>query len=203
MISKEVLMSILMIGVVAMAAGAGTFAYFSDTEESTENVFAAGTIDISVNKQNPWNESFTLKDLKPCETAVIELTITNEGTNPANISKHLIVTGTAGGLHPESESAEDSNDTINNIDDYIWFDLYVEVYNETGGLVYSKEIYDLDEVNVSEINCTEIELGILNPGWYMLVEQSFHMHPEVTNWAQGDEMYFDEEIIARQIAPTV
>jgi len=194
-----ILISLLVIGTVAMVAGAGTLAYFSDTEISTGNTFTAGTIDIAVDGQNPWKENFTLKDLKPCETAVIELNITNVGTNPVDIYKYLIVTGTDGGLHPESELEEDPNDTINNIDDYIWFELYAEIYNETGVWV-AYTIYS--PRNVSEINCTKMYLGYLEPGWYMLVEQRFHMHPEVTNWAQGDVMYFDEEIIAEQIVPT-
>ena len=52
--NTRILMSILMIGVVAMAAGAGTLAFFSDTEESTGNTFTAGTLDLKVD----WNESY-------------------------------------------------------------------------------------------------------------------------------------------------
>ena len=41
---KRTLTGIVLIGIVAMLAGAGIYAYFSDSETSTGNVFSAGTI---------------------------------------------------------------------------------------------------------------------------------------------------------------
>lgn len=43
-----------MIGVVAVAAGAGTIANFSDTETSTDNTFTAGTMDLEVDGNNDY-----------------------------------------------------------------------------------------------------------------------------------------------------
>jgi len=44
MTMKQTLTAIVLIGVVAMLAGAGTYAYFSSTRTSTGNTFTAGTI---------------------------------------------------------------------------------------------------------------------------------------------------------------
>jgi len=51
--TKAVAAAILLIGLVATMAGAGLYAYFSDTETSTGNIFTAGTLDL---KTIDWNE---------------------------------------------------------------------------------------------------------------------------------------------------
>jgi len=70
---------VLVIGMV----GAGAFAYFSDVEESTGNVFQAGTLDLAVNGENPWvSKAFTFYDVKPCEElAPFDITFKNVGQN--------------------------------------------------------------------------------------------------------------------------
>ena len=73
--------------VIAMVAG-GTIAYFSDTETSVGNVFTAGTIDLSINGQNPWTARIdgSWGDYKPDQTvAAAQITLTNVGTNPMDV----------------------------------------------------------------------------------------------------------------------
>lgn len=48
MLNKKMLLSLLVLGVVATVAGAGTWAAFSDTETSTGNTLTAGTLDLEV-----------------------------------------------------------------------------------------------------------------------------------------------------------
>ncbi len=43
---RTLVMSLLLLAVAALLAGLGTFAYFSDTANSTGNTFSAGTIDL-------------------------------------------------------------------------------------------------------------------------------------------------------------
>ena len=50
---KRTLTAIALIGIVAMLAGAGTYAYFSSTKTSTGNMFTAGTLDL---KTIDWDE---------------------------------------------------------------------------------------------------------------------------------------------------
>ncbi|MFP4045594.1 MAG: TasA family protein [Candidatus Aenigmatarchaeota archaeon] len=50
----KILASLMVIGMVGLVAVAGTLAYFSDTEASTGNVFAAGELDLKID----WNESY-------------------------------------------------------------------------------------------------------------------------------------------------
>lgn len=55
--------------------GGGTFAYFSDTAESTAT-FAAGTLDLNTNPA----ENVNLSNLKPGDIAVRNFTLQNNGT---------------------------------------------------------------------------------------------------------------------------
>lgn len=44
---RRLLVGLIIIGIAAAGAGAGTVAYFSDTEQSAENTIVAGTLDLS------------------------------------------------------------------------------------------------------------------------------------------------------------
>jgi len=210
---KKILASMLIIAVVAGLVGAGVVSYFSDTETSKGNVFTAGTIDIAVDGDNPWTKTYSgcLADVKPCETRWINFTIKNVGTNPANIWKHLTVTKCDGGANvypanapvassePEYEEGLVSNVYVERcyLPPWIIYDLYV---ND------EPIIKEANELRLDDIECTWIFLGVLQPNTEMKVCQSYHLMtwkdsnvPMVTNWAQGDEMYFDIDLVARQL----
>lgn len=50
--SKRILTSVLVIGLVAALAGVGTFALFTDTASSTGNLVGAGTLDLKVDGED-------------------------------------------------------------------------------------------------------------------------------------------------------
>lgn len=83
--------SMAIIIVASIFVGAGTMAYFSDLETSTDNVFTAGTIDISINPSGGQDVTTVNGDLdlKPSQTGYTTTTITNVGTNPVEIWKHV------------------------------------------------------------------------------------------------------------------
>jgi len=59
-VKRRILASLLVIAVVAGLVGASTFAYFSDTGESTENTFTAGTLVLELaNEGGSWGEGVT------------------------------------------------------------------------------------------------------------------------------------------------
>ena len=93
---KTVLMSVMVMAVVGGLIGSGLFAYFSDTETSTNNTFTAGTIDIAVDGENPWSESYYM-EVKPCEVGIIDFEVQNVGTNAVDVWKHIYVTDVYGG----------------------------------------------------------------------------------------------------------
>jgi len=212
--NKRILLSVMTIGVVLAMVGGATRALFSDTETSVGNTFSAGTIDISVDDQNPWTDNFELVDMKPCYTDYINFTIKNVGSNPANIWKklHNIVTGEGVMSEPECDEYGgtwvDHGDRCSgggekhDIQYYINYDLLVEVYDAADAKVWWQTIYvDSDDVTVAEIAAMAdgVYLGMLPVGYTMKVTQSYHMIDSVTNWAQGDEMSFDISLEAKQL----
>lgn len=88
---KIIGLTIAVVLIIGLVAG-GTWAYFTDTEESVGNVFTSGTIDIAISNQNPWTETYTgvLTDVKPCEVRWIVFNIQNVGTNPCDVWKRIV-----------------------------------------------------------------------------------------------------------------
>ena len=54
---KQTLISVIIIGLVALTAGAGTYALFSDTGASTGNTFMAGTLDLEIRDGADWADN--------------------------------------------------------------------------------------------------------------------------------------------------
>ena len=68
---KQILLSIIAIGMIAAFLSAGTFAYFTDTETSSDNTFTAGTFaDLKLlDNDEDWGDgvtaTWTATDMKP------------------------------------------------------------------------------------------------------------------------------------------
>lgn len=63
---KTILTAILSLALVSMLAGAGTLAYFSDTETSSGNTLTTGTMDLYMTDSGPIiNAEWTLTDMLP------------------------------------------------------------------------------------------------------------------------------------------
>ena len=116
---RKILASVLIIAAASMLLGAGTVAYFTDTETSIGNIFSAGTLDLKVDGQDDPNVmSIMLSDMKPgSNTGYYKWVLKNVGTLPGKISVTFSVIinddngltepesacDTTGGPHPEGE----------------------------------------------------------------------------------------------------
>jgi len=128
--NKKIILSLSVIGVVAAIAVGGTIAYFSDTETSVGNTFTAGTIDISLNPkggQAVQTVSGDL-DLKPSQTGWTKAVVTNVGTNPAEIWKHIgnVENREHGIVEPEREYYNEHDGSENwKLSNWIHYDMLV------------------------------------------------------------------------------
>lgn len=85
MFSKKTLLSVLIVGVVATVAGAGTWAAFSDTETSSGNTFTAGTLDLKLNGLDGIT-GFSIADVAPNDQGTAgTVNVKNDGTIPGNL----------------------------------------------------------------------------------------------------------------------
>ncbi len=212
---KKILFSLATIGVVAAAGIAVSGAYFTDNEASRDNEINTGTIDISVNENNPWRGTgdYKLEDLKPGQTDYIDFEITNVGTNPANIYKTLQDFVFADGVQSEPEcNAEDGRwdgqtctrqqTPDNDLSKVIYYDLRVEVYDASTVKQWWQTIYTLDDMQTLAAvygGGDSVYLGEIPAGWSMKVMQSYHMSTDAGNVYQGDTMTFKIHLLAEQL----
>ena len=80
--SKRVIWSLLIIGTVATIACANTFAFFSDTIESTGNTITTGTLYLSF---DPATSLMTITEASPGSSGTLYQTVTNSGTIPGKL----------------------------------------------------------------------------------------------------------------------
>ena len=240
--NKAIIVSLAIIGVVGVVATGATISYFSDLETSTA-IMDIGVIDIVVNDQNPWEQTYTaeLLDMKPCQTRWIGFTVRNSiFSNPINIWKHIHITEQNDGYITEPECEEgggtwtggeeectdpasccttDSGYTPNNnVAAYTIYDMWI-CYDpvegqrctttEDGEPSYGGNwipiIREEQFVRLDNVSSAWIYLGKLDRGEKMMVVQSYHLRSwpdsplEVTNWAQGDQLKFNIDIMGTQI----
>ena len=204
---KEILYSILTIGIFASLITAGTFAYFTDTETSIGNSFTAGTIDISVNGQDHWVETFSLDDMKPGYSQEITVEITNTGENPVKIWKIIknVVTEENGIVEPEQDwyDTYNSGQPKNDLDSAIVYEMEID-----GTIAVAEEAgITLDKIKDYHVNLVKLDNpfdqfngdGIFYPGESITVRQKYYFMEDTENWAQSDQISFDIEFIAQQI----
>jgi len=92
MISKKILASIFVIGILALAMGYGTYSYFSDTKTSSENTFTAGILDINLGESE--TAEISISNMAPGDiTGDWVITIKNTGTIPLAWFGDWVITG--------------------------------------------------------------------------------------------------------------
>ena len=105
---NKIIMSLLIIGTIMGIAGAGTWAYFSDTEQATGNTFTAGTLDLQVNGLEGFIP-YAVGNLKPGETrGTPTYAIKNVGSLPGTLSYKVtnVVTNENGVIEPEANAGD-------------------------------------------------------------------------------------------------
>ena len=88
---KKILISLSIIGAVAAIVVGATTAYFSDTETSKGNTLTAGTINLTVDGEDPLVKALVeLKDMKPSNWFAVQTPVVVTD-NPADLYKHYTI----------------------------------------------------------------------------------------------------------------
>jgi len=191
--TKGILMSILMIGVVAMAAGAGTFAYFSDTETSTGNTFTAGTLDLKVNSGDSNVVMFNVNDVKPGDSGSAEINLSNAGSLDGylDINFSNVVDNDPTLTDPEDEVDDTQGDGQGELADNLDILAYID---ENGNSTYDAGtdalVYDGKAINIAGEQLSNYSL---TSGASKTFRIEWSVDSGVGNVIQDDEAGFDIE----------
>ena len=98
---------------VMALVGGGTWAYFSDPEESTGNVFTAGTLDLKTNDADGFDAVWTLSDMIPGTSTTDEQTIVVKNIGTMNGSSLDVIFAN---VWDDYEATEQTTDGLEPID---------------------------------------------------------------------------------------
>ncbi len=191
---RKLLLSMLSMGFMMAVIAAGTLTYFYDVEVSDNNTITAGTIDISVDGENPWTTSVVVTDdAKPSLNFCVYKHVCNNGTNPTTVYTMLNNITETNNVQTEPEFEADPTGSVNDLSNVTWFDL---AYNDGSGWTV---LIPNQVMSVKDVEGIWYELTTLEPGECVDVAFSFHMMTDAGNEYQGDQMTFDLIFKAFQI----
>lgn len=136
-------MSLLLLAVAALLAGLGTFAYFSDTANSTDNIFSSGTIDQKISNDGiNWADgttaTWTMSNMKPGDIVDAKLYSKNMGSIGVNgLLSKISLTGPLAGCTPNVDCGladvidmlEYNDDTSVGSGHFFVFDYFMPAYD--------------------------------------------------------------------------
>ena len=204
---NRIINSLLTIGVLSAVIIGGTMSFFSDSEISVNNTFTAGTIDIAVDGQNPWQGTYNWEDIKPGKEFEMSFEITNVGENPLKLWKIIkcMQYDDNGVIEPEQAWYDEFNggDPKNDLDSAIVYEMEVDeniVISREAGITMAQIKDNYMGLMKLDIGITPPQYGILEVGDSVSVIQRYFMKEDTENWAQSDKMTFVIEIEARQVS---
>jgi len=193
---RTIVAGLLMIGLVVMMLGVGSWAVFNDTETAPGTV-GAGRLDLEIDQSEAGVVEVEILDLKPSEWHYAgPFILHNAGNNPGVLDLHFTKVEDEGGILTEPEHEADPTDTINDISnwidvDYLILEPDVFVCPESGGTVLGK---------LADIESKVIDLGKqIEPNQDVYICLSFHLQREAGNEYQGDVTTFDVEFTLHQL----
>ncbi len=211
---NKLLTSLLMIIIATSLVATGTYAYFSDTEVSTDNTFTAGTFDLTVDEANDPDVTtkVTLEDMAPGDWESIgPIELKNVGTIDGIADLHFNnVVDEEDGIDSEtgvyagssdSEFTEDPTGAVYDISNQIWVDVWFDG-DQDGVLEDGELIYADGEVTLNELEDVDFDIGNLPAGDTADLYLSFHLDSSTDNTYQGDCTTFDIEFTMHQDTDT-
>ena len=183
MISKKILASIVVIGILALAMGWGTYSLFFDTETSYGNKFTAGTLDLKVWNGTAWVDEpnvphFEIAGVEPGDFGSYLFKLKNSGNLDGLAKIHIKDVYNDGGEYAEPEGSTNDGDL--------------------GGAVYVTIKYDGAVVvtgTLNDLNSKVYTLGALKAKEEKTVTILWWIPQEVGNSIMGDIVTFNIEFL--------
>jgi spore coat-associated protein N len=110
---RKMLLSIIIIGVVGALISTGVFAYFSDTESSTDNTFTAGTLNLQVGSTDPVTETITVSDTYGGDSGSYDWLLKNDGSIAGSLDITFAnIVDAENGVNEPEEADPDEDGTV-------------------------------------------------------------------------------------------
>lgn len=144
MMNKKVLLVALLVGMLAFGAGFGTFAWWTTSVESTENVFEAG--ELAFTNTGDIQSGHTFAQMYPGWDESTVLAITNDGDVP-NIKVKI-----AAALATGEDATNIWLDNVNTDNEVKVMVEQVEMVDNNGDISYINPVTVVDEVSLNELD---------------------------------------------------
>ena len=188
MLNKKMLLSLLVIGVVSVSAGAGTWAYFSDTETSTDNTFTAGTLDLELDGADGIT-GFGITDVAPGDSGeATSIVVSNAGSIDGDLT--VSISDVDDEENGEENDAEAEDDDTSSNDGYAAND-----GSAIGDLSYeiTLTVSDGTTTYVGNLNTLTnlVDMDFGSIGADKTITVSYAVDTDADNQIQGDSVSFD------------
>lgn len=168
------------LGIAAAAAGAGTYAAFSDTESSNNNTVTAGTLDLTVNGGDSAVEAISITDAVPGDSGTGTLTLANAGTVDGNLDVSIsAINSSENGTNDPESSAGDAGSS-----DGVELEEQLTVTISLGGT-------QLVSDTVNNLSTGSIGTQALNAGSSADLDMSYTVDSNAGNLIQSDSVSLD------------
>ena len=124
---KKMMIALMAVLITVGLVGIGTYAFFSDTETSSGNTFAAGTLDLNLDGGNTNVVKFNVSNLQPGNQPNGTWNVINVGTVNGYLDLHNITVTQTGGIFTDAEAAAGDNGNAGNLGDLLGLTLFVDV----------------------------------------------------------------------------
>jgi len=180
---KKIIFSMMTLVLVIGLLGSGAFAYFSDTETSEDNSFAAGTLNLAVEGQDGSDVTthFDIDDVYPGDGGTIEYALENTGSLAGYLSLTAIVTD------DEGPTVEAENGYTGVLSDAIDLEITVDSTTIFTGTLAELETLGTDEAAIGASSSATVTISWSIDG------------PTVGNEIQSDTVDVDLTFILNQI----
>jgi spore coat-associated protein N len=185
--------------------GGGTWAFFSDTESSDNNIFAAGTLDLTINGGNDPVTLLTVSNLYPGQSGANHTTLVNAGSIGGTLGiavDSITNTESASGLEFTGDSINGSSGELGavvemaifiDVDQNGGYTTSIDIGLKADGTTYSS-LMDYQPINnYTGANWTDVYAGSMAAGTEDDIYIIYRLFPPETadNTYQGDSVSVD------------
>ena len=188
--TRNIFTSVILLALISLVVGSGTFAYFSDIETSTGNMFTAGTFDIEIDGQSlpfhAWNvkpgwSEYQLHGVRNVGSVAGEVYITAE--NFAEPTGYW-----AEPDEPESSAEVSAEDFAKILFMKIYADVNHDHEFEENEIIYNGPVYGM-----------ETERFSIDPSEYICLNFTAYLPPDLddptTTENEDDNLYQADDVV--------